>query len=136
MKSFQALAHGLTVEDMEIFCDLRLGYPETVNRDVQLMGSMAYEQATSEVPRAERMRAYAWLGVSADEQRIAEKGGEYVETIDLTPTWRMAAAVLIAVLEDGDAEGKRLAREEVLRMASVLDALIAERGHKGPVATG
>lgn len=32
--------------------------------DARLMGTMAHEQAHSEVPRPERMRAYAFLGCS------------------------------------------------------------------------
>jgi hypothetical protein len=44
------------------------------------------------------------------------------ETVDITPSWGFAAQVIAAALEDGTAEGKRLAREELFRMAKALDA--------------
>ncbi len=45
-----------------------------------------------------------------------------VEVIDCTPTWEGVTQVLLAVLEDGSEEGKRIAREELVKMAKVADA--------------
>lgn len=54
------------------------------------------------------------------------------ETIDITPTWRQAAAIIAAVLENGTAEGRASARAELFRMAEMLDAMKAEQ--KEPTA--
>lgn len=43
-------------------------------------------------------------------------------TIDLTPTWPAVLPILLAALEDGTEEGKRMAREELKRMAQVAEA--------------
>lgn len=45
------------------------------------------------------------------------------KTIKLTPTWRQAARIYIACLEDGTEEGKRQAREAILEMGDKLDAM-------------
>lgn len=50
-----------------------------------------------------------------------------VKTVDITPTWKAAARILLMTLEDGTEEGKQMARTEVLRMAGLLDSLIDER---------
>lgn len=42
-------------------------------------------------------------------------------TIDLTPTWQAVLPILLAALEDGTAEGKKIAREELHRMAKAAD---------------
>jgi hypothetical protein len=45
------------------------------------------------------------------------------ETIDVTPTWESAVKIFIAVLENEKAsfEGKRIAREELVRLAQIVD---------------
>ena len=47
------------------------------------------------------------------------------KTIDLTPTWAAAAAIYIEVLQNPEAseEGKKIAREEILRMAGLATRL-------------
>lgn len=45
-------------------------------------------------------------------------------TINLTPTWTAAANIYITVLENGNDEGKEIAREEILKMGKLLDELI------------
>lgn len=45
-----------------------------------------------------------------------------VGIIDLTPTWRGVLPILIAALEDGTPEGKRLAKLELANMAKAADA--------------
>lgn len=46
-------------------------------------------------------------------------------TIDLVPNWEAAANILMVVLENGTYEGKKLAREELLRMAKLADKYVA-----------
>jgi len=47
------------------------------------------------------------------------------KTIDLTPTWAGAASIYIEVLQNPEAseEGKKIAREEILRMAGLATRL-------------
>lgn len=47
-------------------------------------------------------------------------------TIDCTPTWEAASQIYLAVLENGTEEGKEMAREEILRMARLLDQFKAD----------
>lgn len=44
-----------------------------------------------------------------------------MKTINLAPTWRSALPIMIAAIEDGTAEGRRIAREELARMATLAD---------------
>jgi len=44
-----------------------------------------------------------------------------METIDLTPTWAAVLPILLAAMENGTDEGRRLAREEFARMAQAAD---------------
>ena len=46
-------------------------------------------------------------------------------TIDMTPTWQSAVKIYMAVLENDKAsfEGKRIAREELIRLAKIVDRL-------------
>ena len=46
-----------------------------------------------------------------------------VRTIDMTPTWQSAVQIYCAVLEDGSEDGKRGARQELLRIARIVDRL-------------
>lgn len=46
-------------------------------------------------------------------------------TIDITPTWKAAAQIIAAVLENGTEAGKDPARAELFRMAEMLDAFRA-----------
>lgn len=48
---------------------------------------------------------------------------EKTVTIDMTPTWCAIMPALLAVLEDGSNEGKKLAREELMDLARKVDAL-------------
>lgn len=43
-------------------------------------------------------------------------------TIDLTPTWRAILPILILALTDGTETGRKIAREELARMADAADA--------------
>lgn len=44
-------------------------------------------------------------------------------TIDLTPTWKEAAHIIAAVLENGTHEGRQAARAELFKMAEILDEM-------------
>ena len=44
-----------------------------------------------------------------------------MKTIDITPTWEAVLPLLLAAFEDGTPEGRRMAREELRRMASIAD---------------
>lgn len=44
-----------------------------------------------------------------------------VETIDMTPTWADVLPILILGLDSGNAEGRKVAREELKRMADAAD---------------
>lgn len=51
-----------------------------------------------------------------------------MKTIDLTPTWTAAAEIYIEVLENENAsfEGRKAAREEIMRMAAIADSMRKE----------
>lgn len=44
-------------------------------------------------------------------------------TIDMRMTWRMAAQIIAAALENGTGAGREAARAELFRMAEILDAM-------------
>ena len=51
-----------------------------------------------------------------------------MRTIDMTPNWQTAAAILGRCVRDGEDEAaKRGAFEEIVRMGKLLDQLIEER---------
>lgn len=49
-----------------------------------------------------------------------------METIKIVPTWTAAASVYCAALSDGTGEGKRAARDEIMRLARQYDAACDE----------
>ena len=52
-----------------------------------------------------------------------------METIDMTPTWETAVKIYIAVLENNNAsaEGREMARKEIVRLAKTIDQLNGEK---------
>lgn len=46
---------------------------------------------------------------------------EKTTTIDITPSWRAAVRIYLAVLEDGNEEGKRCAREDLTDLGAKMD---------------
>lgn len=50
------------------------------------------------------------------------------EAITATPSFATAVSMCIAVLEDGTAEGKEIARAELMRYGVELDRLAAQSG--------
>lgn len=51
--------------------------------------------------------------------------------IDLTPTWKEAAAIIAAALENGTGTGKEMARAKLFRMAAILDDMNAAQKTEG-----
>lgn len=51
--------------------------------------------------------------------------GKQTEVIDVTPTWSGMLHSLVAVIQDGNAEGKKLAMDELKRMAELADRYVA-----------
>ena len=47
-----------------------------------------------------------------------------VTTIDLTPTWAGALRMLLLLWTDGDHEGRKVAREELFKMATLADKYV------------
>jgi hypothetical protein len=43
------------------------------------------------------------------------------KTIDMTPTWTGLMPAFFAVFENGTEEGKKIAREELMRLAAAVD---------------
>ncbi|MGO1069472.1 hypothetical protein [Lysobacter sp. CA199] len=54
-----------------------------------------------------------------------------MQTIALTPTWRDVLPILLTVLIEGTAEGKREARVELERMAKAADLWNASNAKDG-----
>jgi hypothetical protein len=48
-----------------------------------------------------------------------------IEYIGYIPTWVAILPLLLHVLNEGTAEGQRIAREELSRMASIADTAVA-----------
>ena len=44
-----------------------------------------------------------------------------ITTIDMTPTWAGALRMLLLLWTDGDHEGRKLARKELFKMATLAD---------------
>lgn len=55
-----------------------------------------------------------------------------VGVVNLTPTWEAMTRLYIALLEDGDADGRQTARDELYRMARIADAYVKEHAPKEP----
>lgn len=57
-----------------------------------------------------------WISDESDKVQVG--------TVDLTPTWSGILPALLAVLEDGNAEGKKIAKDELKKMAKVADMYV------------
>jgi hypothetical protein len=53
-----------------------------------------------------------------------------MQTIELPVTWQGTLPIILLVLTDGDAEGRKLAREELTRMAQLADLYAASMQQK------
>jgi hypothetical protein len=47
-----------------------------------------------------------------------------METIDMTPTWAAILPMLLAAYEDGTPKGRKIALEELQRMAAICDRAV------------
>ena len=47
-------------------------------------------------------------------------------TVGIAPTWTEAALIIAEVIENGSELGRNMAREELFRMAEILDQLNSE----------
>lgn len=68
----------------------------------------------------EEMRAARLAAAPAEEPAPAA-----VRYIDVTPTWAAILPALLAAVTDGTAEGQRIARAELIRMARAADSAVA-----------
>lgn len=50
-----------------------------------------------------------------------------MEVIEITPTWRSVLQPILVLLEIGTFEGKKIAIEELERMADLADRYVAEK---------
>jgi hypothetical protein len=57
------------------------------------------------------------------KKEVENKKVVQVGTIDFTPSWRKSMYYIIAALENGTNEGKAMAREELYRLADVMDEM-------------
>lgn len=73
----------------------------------------------------------AIVATGAEKPKREYRRKRKVGTIDLTPSWRATVGVILVALENGTPEGKRLAREELYRLADIGDAYVAEQKAKG-----
>lgn len=61
---------------------------------------------------------------SMSAAQTSTAGRKQVGTIDITPTWRQQAQTCIVLLESGNETAKTFARDEILRMAGIIDSQI------------
>ena len=47
-----------------------------------------------------------------------------MQTINITPTWEQILPALLAVIENGNFEGRKMAIEEITRMAQLADKVV------------
>jgi hypothetical protein len=50
-----------------------------------------------------------------------------MKTINITPTWENILPTLLAVIENGNFEGRKVALEEITRMAQLADLYVASQ---------
>ena len=95
----QYLGHPVTIEQ---FAD---GHPVALYRDDDTGEYRAELRPFGEVTK-----------------RFIEGPEHQPDTVDITPTWKTTMQILAMVLENGTDEGKRMARDELDRVAGLLDA--------------
>ena len=50
-----------------------------------------------------------------------------MKTVNITPTWEAILPALLAVIENGNFEGRKVAIEEITRMAQIADMAIKQK---------
>ncbi len=63
------------------------------------------------------------------QTKTVEYKGQKVQVIDATPTWEGMLAYYLLVLEDGNDEGKKIAKQELKNMAKTADLHNATSAH-------
>lgn len=53
-----------------------------------------------------------------------------IRTINLMPSWQSMAGLLVTLIENGDAEGRRTAIEELNKMAKLADAYVGGQSNE------
>lgn len=87
---------------------------ETVSASPVMIG-------TAETVRLNLRRQRDAMAEIADAENPATAALKTVRTIDATPTWAAVLPLLRAAIENGTAEGRRIAWEELARMAEAAD---------------
>lgn len=127
-------ALGLIVKKTD-FGDYRVADPALPYQDGTRESAAAYCSDLQEAVDT----AEAWASNKADAARVAAEAEGKAEalktrrvaTINATPTWAAVLPLLFAALENGTAEGKRIARAELERMAIAADSFNAAVAAKG-----
>jgi hypothetical protein len=113
-------ASGQTRQDVEQIAALATEHAE----DRDAFTDVEIALVADSRPNVERWNSFGWFVVAANFPVPDEpKRPKVVGGIDLTPTWKAAMPIIIAALQDGTPEGKRLAREELMDLADRLDRM-------------
>ena len=90
----------------------------------EAFGSLFSQEQAEQI--AEDWQTFANVkGIASMREYHAEPAP--VRFVDMTPTWRQAAQIIAAALENGTDKGRDAARAELFRMADILDQLKAEQ---------
>jgi tryptophanase len=54
-----------------------------------------------------------------------ENSEKVIRTIDVTPTWESILPILLMTIENGTSRGRKVAIEELTRMAQIADKYVA-----------
>lgn len=99
-----------------------LGAAENGNPDaIEVVAIQAEGEPAPSPVRANLARQREGMAAIA-EREAGERGGPGIrQVIDATPTWSGILPALILALTDGTPEGRKIAREELARMAALAD---------------
>lgn len=69
--------------------------------------------------------------MSTRKEGVTPQNGE-TKTVSLVPTWEAAVSICIMCLENPDAryEGRKAARDELMRLARAMDDIQRENNHE------
>ena len=89
----------------------------------EAFGSLFSQEQAEQI--ADDWQTYANVkGIASLREYHAEPAN--IRFVDMTPTWRQAAQIIAAALENGTDKGRDAARAELFRMADMLDNIKAE----------
>jgi hypothetical protein len=63
---------------------------------------------------------------SKTERKLKMNTGNKARFVDMTPTWESMIGVFVALIESGNAQGRKTAIEELTRMAKIADSIVAQ----------